>query len=270
MSIRDQLLTEFSLNSVSRTALYAQLATFFRQKIKSGQFKAGDQMVPENELCQILRISRTTVRLAMNELLEEGLIIRFRGKGSFVAEDKIRRKLDSMYNFTDSMLEQRISPSSRVLSASIVSPDALTCEKLMLTHGQNKVFQLVRLRCGNGVPLLLEKTHIPVDLCAGIERTDFSNSSLYNVLKVRFGLDIYHAVETLEAIIISNDIASLLECEKKHMPGYKIERQSKLGSGRIFEYTTSVTRADRCSFRIDLYSQTGSRPTVDFSRKLKA
>lgn len=227
-------------------------------------------MLTENEICELLGISRTTVRLAMNELLDEGLIVRFRGKGSYIAEDKIRRKLDSMYNFTESMLEQGVSPSSRVLSAGIVPADNSAREKLELSDHQKMVFQLTRLRCGNGAPLLLETTRIPVELCSGIEKTDFSNSSLYNVLKMRFGLDLYHAVETLEAIVINNKVSFLLQCDKKNMPGYKIERQSYLRSGQIFEYTTSVTRADRCSFRIDLYGQTCSRPGVDFARQLKA
>jgi GntR family transcriptional regulator len=78
----------------------------------------------------------------------------------------------------------------------------------------------------------------------------------------------YHAKESLDAIILSRSEASLLECSSE-TAGYKITRISYLDSGFIFEYTTSVTRADKCSFQFDLYKNTSSKKTpVEIKRNI--
>ncbi|MDR2631952.1 MAG: UTRA domain-containing protein, partial [Spirochaetaceae bacterium] len=85
----------------------------------------------------------------------------------------------------------------------------------------------------------------------------------------RYSLNLFHAVETIEAVIISGDNEKKLKC-KGRMPGYKIQRISYLESGYIFEYTTSVTRADKCIFRLDLYKNANSvKHNVDFERQLQ-
>ncbi|HCB1778262.1 TPA: GntR family transcriptional regulator, partial [Citrobacter farmeri] len=95
----------FRFTEGSSASMYSQLAAFIRHQIKLGVFRPHDKIVTENALCDILNISRTTVRLAFNELLEEGLIVRQRRKGTFIADKKINRRLNSLYNFTESMRE---------------------------------------------------------------------------------------------------------------------------------------------------------------------
>lgn len=261
----------FRFKDDAETSMYSQLASFIRHQIRLGVFQVDDKMVTENELCDILKISRTTVRLAMNELLAEGLIVRQRGKGSFIANKKINRKLNSLYNFSDSMREQGIKPHSVILQSDIVEADDVIASKLSLPPGQRKIFLLKRVRYGDDTPLLLETTAIPYNLCQGIEQCDFEVTSLYDVLKNQYGLNIAHATENIDAIIINKAAACHLQCQDKLMAGYLIERTSFLDSGFIFEYTTSVTRADKCSFRIDLFNakQNAGRPRIDFSRQLK-
>ncbi len=261
----------FRFNESGNTSMYSQLASFVRHQIKLGVFQSRDRMVTENELCNILNISRTTVRLAMNELFEEGLIVRQRGRGTFIADKKINRKLNSLYNFTDSMSEQGIAARSVVLQAGIYDADEVVANKLNLPESQRKIFLLKRIRYGDDVPLLLESTSIPYNLCQGIEDYNFEVTSLYEILKNKFGLDIVRATENIEAIIINKTAAHHLQCQGKVMAGYRIERVSYLDNGFIFEYTTSVTRADKCNFRIDLYSsgQHAGKLGIGFARQLK-
>ncbi|HED3135964.1 GntR family transcriptional regulator [Citrobacter farmeri] len=261
----------FRFTEGSSASMYSQLAAFIRHQIKLGVFRPHDKIVTENALCDILNISRTTVRLAFNELLEEGLIVRQRRKGTFIADKKINRRLNSLYNFTESMREQGIKPRSLVLQSAVIDADEIVADKLNLTQTQRKVFILKRVRLGDDTPLLLETTCIPWNLCQGIERYDFSTLSLYDVLKNEFGLTITHATEHIEAVIISKSTAHYLQCAEKVMAGYHIERVSFLENGFVFEYTTSVTRADKCNFKIDLFNvgQNSAKARVDFSRQLK-
>lgn len=245
----------FSLGSDS--PLYEQLASYIKIQIQAGILKPGDQMITETTLCKILNISRTTVRQCMDRLVEEGLLVRYRGRGSFIADPKMKRNINYLYNFTENMKELGASPNSIVLKSEVVDAPVFIREQLRLPGIQTKVFKLYRLRCANNEPILFEKSYIPYYLCEGIENHDFSSVSLYNTLNERYALNLYRATETIEAIIINKDEASLLKCTAK-VPGYKIQRISYLDSGFIFEFTTSITRADKCIFQLELYKNTNS------------
>jgi GntR family transcriptional regulator len=259
----------FKFLPVSNTPLYAQLASYIKIQIQSAVFKPGDKMIAENELGEILKVSRTTIRQCMNRLVDEGLLVRYRGKGSFIADQKIRRNINYMYNFTENIRNAGAVPSSVVFQKEVGPADQIIAEKLCLPPDNNRVFFLSRLRCANDEPVLLEKTYIPYYLCEGIETDDFSHASLYDLLSNRYSLNLFHAVETIEAVIISGDSQKKLKC-KGMVPGYKIQRISYLESNTVFEYTTSVTRSDKCIFRLDLYKNTNSvKHNVDFERKLQ-
>jgi len=259
----------FKFISRSNTPLYAQLVSYIKIQIQAAVFKPGDRMIAENELCDILKVSRTTIRQCMNRLVDEGLLVRYRGKGSFIADQKMRRNINYMYNFTENIRDAGAVPSSVVLQKEVGPADQIIGEKLQLPQSNNAVFFLSRLRCADNEPLLFEKTYIPYYLCEGIEVFDFSHTSLYHLLSSRYSLNLFHAVETIEAVIISGDNEKKLKC-KGRAPGYKIQRISYLESNTVFEYTTSITRSDKCIFRLELYKNTNStKNNVDFERKLQ-
>jgi GntR family transcriptional regulator len=249
----DYFKQSFRFANEGTSPLYAQLAAYIRTQIQAGVLKPGDQMLTETTLCEILGVSRTTVRQSLNRLVEEGLLVRYRGKGSFIASPKMRRSMNHLYDFTDDMLSLGATPSSIVLKAEVVAhpPDAVI-QALRLPPGQQATFFLDRLRCANNEPILWEQTHIPYYLCSGIELYSFENTSLYYTLSKRFSLNLYRAIETLEAVVITKEEAKGLQCKPK-VAGYRIRRVSYLDSGVPFEWTTSVTRADRCFFQFDLF-----------------
>jgi GntR family transcriptional regulator len=258
----------FKFNPKSDLPLYSQLESYMKMQIQAGFLKPGDKMITEMEICEILNVSRTTVRLAMNNMVDEGLIIRRRGRGSFIGEQKFRRKIDYMYNFTENIQRMSAVPSSNVLENKIIKANDIVTGKLQLPEENLQVFFLQRIRCANDVPILLESTYIPYFLCKGIEKFDFKTMSLYSILSNNYSINPYHAIETIEAIVLDPKAAKMLKCEKR-MPGYKIERTSYLDSAYVFEYTTSVTRADKCVFRLDLYRNNNTnKSSVDFERKL--
>jgi len=259
----------FHFSSDVNTPLYVQLAAYIRIQIQAGVLKPGDQMMPENSISEILNVSRTTVRQSMNHLVAEGLLIRFRGKGSFIATQKMRRKLNYLYDFTGDMVRLGAMPSSIVLKAEVIHdpPDSVV-QALQFPQSQHATFYLDRLRCANGEPILWEQTYVPYWLCKGIELYRFETASLYHTLSEQFSLNLYHATETLEAVILNKQEAERLKCKPK-VAGYKIQRHSYLDSGVSFEYTTSITRADRCIFQFDLYKNTtANKHPVEIQRHI--
>jgi GntR family transcriptional regulator len=259
----------FHFSEDAHIPLYAQLAAYIRFQIQAGVLKPGDQMIPENIICEILNVSRTTVRQAMNRLVEEGLLNRYRGKGSFIASQKMKRNINYLYDFTDDMISIGAVPSSIILTAEVIqttSKDVL--KNLRMLRQQTATFFLERLRCANGEPILWERTYIPYYLCQGIELVNFENTSLYHTLSERYSLNLYHANETLEALILNKKEAELLKCRPR-VAGYRIQRFSYLDSGFSFEFTSSVTRADKCIFQIDLFKKTtANKNPVEIQRHI--
>ena len=251
----------FQFSEATDVPLYLQLAAYLRIQIQNGVLQPGDTMIAENSICEILKVSRTTVRQAMNQLVEEGLLVRYRGKGTFIANMKIKRNMNHLYNFTDDMKSIGANPGSKVIKAEVLDtcPDDIA-DILKLPTAQTPVFYLERLRLANHEPILWECTYIPYYLCNKIETFDFNKDSLYRLLNDTYHLEMYHAKESLDAIILSKSEAALLECPPK-IAGYKIKRVSYLDSGFAFEYTTSVTRADKCTYQFDLYKNTASKKT---------
>ena len=258
----------FQFQTNSGKSMHEQLFLDFEHIIKSGEIKEGEQLIPETEICEILNISRTTVRQAINRLVEEGLVSRTRGKGSYVLNQKMSRPINYLYNFTENMHQMGKTPKSIVLYSGIDYADNYVRTKLNLPRAQEKVFHLTRIRCAEEQPILIEDTYIPYYLCEGIEKTDFSNHSLYQVLEDIYELNLYHATEKIDAIEITKTEAELLKCKPKSI-GYRISRISHLDSGFIFEYTSSITRADQCSFQLELYKNpTPHKNPVEFQRNV--
>ncbi|NEG90021.1 GntR family transcriptional regulator [Bifidobacterium aerophilum] len=280
----NEIVERLQLSMDAALPLYEQMTSALRQQIRSGALAPGDKLPTENALVDALHVSRTTVRQAMDQLVDEGLVIRHRGRGSFVASPKMKRTIGGLYNFTENMRELGAEPSSVVLVNEVVDLDAeadassgaagnvpspapaVIRERLRLPASQRQVFHLKRLRCADGNPVLLEDTYIPYYLCAGVEQGDFAHDSLYQALSTRYALNLYHATETIAAIAIDKAEAQLLECAPK-TPGYRITRVSNLDSGLIYEFTSSVTNAEKCEFQLELYSNTAkARKPMAFQR----
>lgn len=242
--------------------LYYQLFTQIKNEIQNGTLSPGDLLPAESQLCALYNLSRSTVRQAFNQLVEEGLAIRRRGKGSFVAEKKLNRSLNHLYNFSEDMLELGLQPHSKVLASGSEPATPELAEKLQLPAGAS-VFRLVRLRLADEEPLLLEITHIPLHLCPAIEKENFAETSLYQFLKAKYRLNLHRAVETYEAVTLNRETAKLLGCQTG-TGAFKIQRVAYLDSGIPFELTNSYQKGSACRFKVELYA---NQNKVHFSRE---
>lgn len=248
----------------STVPLYFQLVSLLKRQIRSGILKPGDLVPSESQLCAQYEVSRSTVRQALNQLVEENLIIRRRGKGSFIANQKLNRSLNHLYSFSEDMLSMGLKPESRVLESKVIDASQDVIDALNLPFGETKVFKLTRLRLANGEPLLLETTIIPLYLAPGIVNENFTSTSLYTILQIKYNLNLYRAVETCEAIKLNKETGALLNC-KPTAPAFNIQRIAYLDTGLPFELTTSIARSDKCLLRVELYA---NKNKVSFSRQI--
>jgi GntR family transcriptional regulator len=109
-----------TISRESKLPLYTQLYDILRAKITLGEWQPGEMIPPENELIERHQISRTTVRQTLDMLVNEGLIYRQRGRGTFVAHPTVEQTLLRIVSFTDDMHQRGFEPSTEVLFSGLV------------------------------------------------------------------------------------------------------------------------------------------------------
>ena len=142
----------YRLRMDSDISLYSQLVGIIKQNISSGALSVGDLLPSEAELCRAMDISRNTVRQAIGELEEEGLVVRKRGKGTFVADPNARGKR-VRYSFTTEISSMGKVPSSTMVDFAVEIPPAEVSRKMQLQEG-TKVYCFTRVRNVDGEPLI--------------------------------------------------------------------------------------------------------------------
>ncbi|MGB9673732.1 MAG: GntR family transcriptional regulator [Anaerolineales bacterium] len=189
--------------------LYVQIAETFSDRIASGELKPGDRLPPERELCQMLNVSRMTLRQALNELESRGLITRRQGDGTYVAQPKIERNATKLVAFTDAIRQKGYQPSARILFLEKRFADAHIAQELNISLAA-PIYYYQRLRYVNHEPVMLEKCYLPFSRFPGLEQFDLENRSVYEILRTEFNVRIDHSQQSLEAVVATEYEAELL------------------------------------------------------------
>jgi GntR family transcriptional regulator len=230
---------------------YIQVMDAIKEQVEQGGMPPGEQLPGEPELCRIFDVSRTVIRQALKELEIQGLIVREKGRGTFVAEPKIGGSLfQELTGFYHDMEQKGRLPVSQVLKQEVVLPTALVAAHLNLAVGQ-KVIQVDRLRFVEDEPIVLVTTYLPHALCPGLVTVDLANQSLYAYLEQAYGLHIARGTRTLEAVPANEYEAELLRV-KKGAPLILLDSVSYLEDGTAIEYYHALHRGDRSRFEVNL------------------
>lgn len=144
----------------SVTPLYLQLEEILRQEILSGSRREGDKLPTENELVEQYKVSRITVRRAVEELCKEGLVVRHPGKGTFVTGVVMRNDLEEPRGWTENAVANGYRPSTVCTDLSMV-PGAEVCRLFELKHGEERYCCARRVRALNGKPAVYELDYFP-------------------------------------------------------------------------------------------------------------
>lgn len=240
-----------SLDKNSVIPIYHQLKTLLKEKIDKGVWVADEMISSERELSEELEISRMTVRHAINELVQEGILYRKRGMGTFVSRPKIEQRLSKLSNFTTEMELRGLKPSGKIISIKTVPASKLVAEKLNLQE-HDSVIELYRLRLADGAPMAIELSFLPYEIAAPLLSESLENKSVYKELQTKCQLNIVSAHQTIEISYpnCSQD-AELLEI-KETTPILLIERLTFTDGQIPIEYVLSQYRGDRYKFYLEL------------------
>lgn len=204
-------------HSLDRTVpipLYYQLKNIITTEIDDGTYQPGQAIPTEEELISHFNISRTTVRQAITELVQEGRLYRVKSKGTFVAENKLNTDFISRLEpFNEQVSRLGKKPSTKVLDFRLGAAPANVAEALGLQQNDPIVF-LQRLRYADDTPIVLVKTYLPMSLYDILKDCDFSQESLYHVMANHGPASkVHHVHRIVEAIQPPASIARLLECQ---------------------------------------------------------
>ena len=247
------------LSMDSDIPLYTQLVGIIKHNISSGALATGQLLPSESELCRALDISRNTVRQAIGELEAEGLVVRKRGKGTFVADPNTARR-GVQYSFTTEVSSMGKTPSSTLVDFNVL-PAGSEISRIMELPEGTSVYCFTRVRNVDGQPLILETSYYPRYIYPNLTRDMVETHSFYSLL-YHVGITPASAEETYEAVVLDGARAALLDVAEGSCAFYH-RRRTRTDDGRIYEYTCSYLRADRV--KLDVHMQ---KSGVSFARSI--
>ncbi|WP_236791274.1 GntR family transcriptional regulator [Amycolatopsis sp. GM8] len=228
------------------TPKHAQLREILRRSIE-GELPPGSPIPSERELAQRYAVSRLTVRSAIGRLVEEGLLTRARGKGTFTAARRMELQLYLM-SFTTDMRRRGLVPTTEVLAKSVEIPPSPHAGALGLADGQ-PAYRLARLRLADGVPLALERGWYHPGPLPGLLDKDLTKS-LYEQVAQHYDLRFEHARQTVWAEAADRETARLLGIRTGDP--LLVFRRISTTRGEPVEDITSWYRGDRYQVSMQL------------------
>ncbi|MDD2587700.1 MAG: GntR family transcriptional regulator [Atopobiaceae bacterium] len=231
--------------------LYDQLVDILRDKIDN-ELRPNDLLPSERELSQQYGLSRTTVRLALQELENLGLIYRKHGKGTFVADfgDNVTN-LSQTYSFTEQMRELGRVPKTTILEFTKLEANKYLANHMYI-HMGDKVFTMKRLRAADGIPMMVERSYLPVRNFMSLTVEDVRSKPLYELIEKDYHEQIRVAEEEFSASIARLEDARLLGINEGS-PVLNLVRTTYNEGNEIIEFTLSVARADQFKYRVSHY-----------------
>ena len=229
----------------SGVPLYAQLKYKLLKEIETN-YKPGDLIPPESKLITLYKVSRITVRKAMDELEREGIIIKKQGKGTYVKEKKISYNANSIGSFTQRFKEQNHSLKTITLEYEIINTDhyvkdLLKCDTLLC---------IKRFRVLDDNPFAIMLNYMDYEKVPNLQKK-FKEQSLYSFLKKEYDREFYGVIETVEARGATKQEAEQLGIQE-NFPLFSLRRLSSGKDGRLVEYSDIVIKSDMYKHQITL------------------
>lgn len=193
--------------------IFRQIIDSINAGIDAGVYNRGDAIPSEPELCRLFDTTRMTVRRALDQLVSEGKLFRIQGKGTFVSQLELNKTYQKL-GFSSNMLSLGIQPSSRVLFVGECAVNAIVRKHLKLEQDE-PVFCLKRIRLADQEPIAIERVWVSLRRFPKLLQYDFSQNSLYDVLRRDYGLEAEYSKQRINAVTVEGEDARLLFDAKK-------------------------------------------------------
>lgn len=231
---------------MSRSPLYERVESVLAGDIADGNLPPETQLPSEDGLIERFKVSRTTVRKAIQNLVERGLLEIRRGKGTFVTQPKITQELTELTGFVEDMQALGRTPTARLLDKRIVLADETVAQHLGLAPGTS-VVRLRRVRLADSVPMSFDETYLPRELGEKVAANDLAAEPVFSLLENKYETPLVEAEYNLEAAAADAVAAEALEVPAG-APIFLIERTSYTTGNQPVDYEKLHYRGDLIRF----------------------
>lgn len=228
---------------------YKEIEETIKDKIRTKEYKPGYKLPTEESLCRQFNTSRITVRKALNNLAIEGLIIKRVGDGTYISEPNIVNGDGRTRSFSQDMISNGKIPGSETIVFKIIKANSEEYIKQILQLlDSDHVFLMVKIRTGDGVPIALSRTYVPVNLVPAEDIEKIKNESLYAYMDNKYGID-FDATNwrTISAVMPTRSQKKLLKISDE--PLLKISHPSTIKNGKVFEYSETYYVGSRFVYK---------------------
>lgn len=229
--------------------VYVQIRESLRAEITGGILKRGEQLPSENELAVRFKVSRMTMRQSIEDLVNEGLLYRRHGVGTFVAYPHLQRDHTRLTSFFDKAENEGVQIKAQLLKLEVIPAKPKVAEALDIPVG-SRVIRVKTLRYANNVPITVHDAHMPHKLFPNLVNENLEVQHLWTLFE-KAGYRVKRAVQKLEAREASKDVASLMKI-KEGAPILFKERTVYADDGTPVEFTYCYNRGDIYSLTVAL------------------
>ncbi|KAJ49515.1 GntR family transcriptional regulator [Clostridium tetanomorphum] len=231
--------------------LHYQIKEILQEMIENEELKPGEVIPTERELCEIQGVSRMTVNKAIMSLVNEGLLYREQGKGTFVCKPKRKQQISELKGFTEEMKEKGLKTDTEILSFQVKEGTKQIRSILCMPNNENKIIEINRLRKSEGEPVAIEIVWIPYNLFSDVTKETIAGKSLYSIFREKYGYYPMKARQTIEPIMLNEYEAELLD-QNEGALALMFRRTTYMENEVPIEYTKAIYRSDIYKYEITL------------------
>ena len=248
----------------SAIPLYYQLESRLRKWILSGEIPPEHPLPGEETLAVQYGVSRITVRQALRLLENDGLIVRIRGKGTFVSPQPPRVESTRFAGFIEDLIALGVHSEVKLLSMEMINPPDHLRERFQL-EVNDRLLKIEKIRLVEGEPFSYVINYLPSEIGERIRAVDLAEKPLLEILEEKLGLLPVEAEQTIEAASADAHVAGHLDVPIGD-PLLKVERSVFDPSGRPLEHVSVLYRADKYFFTVRLKRSKPRQPWVKAGR----
>ncbi|MDR3518538.1 MAG: GntR family transcriptional regulator [Azospirillaceae bacterium] len=228
--------------------LYLQLKNNLLEAIADGRYAPGDPLPTEQQLCAAFGVSRITVRRAVSELQDEGILEKRHGKGTFVSFRRMQTSLVDLAGFSESYSLQGFAVHSVILDVVETKAGPLLARKLSV--GENApILSVTRLISANGVPMTIDAAEFPLGRFPDLAGQIGDDTSIYRILKSCYKHEVKHAERIINVRLASSRERDILNC-KLGEPLFEIEKIVSDAAQIPMQRSILLTSTNRISLTI--------------------
>ena len=227
--------------------LHHQLATNLEAEILSGKYSQGELFTTEMSLVERYRVSSTTVRRALQVLVQKGYLYRKAGKGTFIRRLQIEETLGPLSSFSEEMKVLGLKPTTDLLAIEVQKANCFIAQKLQLTESE-PIYWIKKLLRANGEPVAIFESYWQFDIGKGLAQYDLSATNLFHLVENKLGINLGEAAATIEAGAASTEESQMLGIFEKD-PILITQRTVYSTNGQPIYFARIAYRADRYKYR---------------------